>query len=496
MRPKRHPHRRAVCVTALTVVGDTFSVREFGARGDGRSKDTVAFQRAIDTAAERGGGVVVEPGRYLCGTVHLRSHVRIRLLAGATVAESPDLADFDPYERLDYDPECDRETSDFAVALFAGRDIEDVTILGPGTVDGSRTQRGNRGDRPGPKPLAFKGCQNVTVRDLSVVNAPNYAVSLLGCRHVRVDGVTVRNGYSDGIDPDSCQDVQIANCNIECYDDAICLKASGALGKPVRCENIVVTNCILHSASNHFKLGTESRGGFRNIVLSNCVFVARQSGAKAGRDRGGIALTQVDGGTIEGVSIQNVVMRDLYSSIFIRLGDRGRHPVGAIRDISLCGISGGSFEVPVVLAGLEGHPIERVSLSGLNLATVGGAGAAAVLPTDQKRSEYPESNMFGVPPAQALFARHVRGLQLSASRFRAGAADGRPYLALDDVRGGAFRDVEFGSPAPVAVLARRLSDFTFDDLAMPKGVASVRWQEERGRGVRFGAVARRTSTSR
>jgi polygalacturonase len=478
----------------LTVAGGTFSVREFGAKGDGRSKDTVAFQRAIDAAADRGGGVVVEPGRYLCGSVHLRSHMTIRLLAGATVAESPDLADFDPYERLNYDPECDRETSDFAVALFAGRDIEDVTILGPGTVDGNRTQRGNRGDKPGPKPLALKCCQNVTIRDLSVVNAPNYAVSLLGCQHVRVDGVTVRNGYSDGIDPDSCQDVQIANCNIECYDDALCLKASGALGKPVRCENIVVTNCILRGASNHFKLGTESRGGFRNIVLSNCVFVARQGGAQARRDRGGITLTQVDGGTIEGVSIQNVVMQDLYSPIFIRLGDRGRHPVGAIRDISLSGISGGGFEIPVVLAGLQGHPIERVSLNGLTLATVGRAAATTVLPNDQKRGEYPESNMFGVPPAQALFARHVRGLRVSASRFRSGAADGRPYLALDDVRGGAFRDVEFASPAPVAVLARRLSDFTFDGLAMPKGVASVRWQGAKGRGVRFGAVTRRTSS--
>jgi hypothetical protein len=135
-----------------------------------------------------------------------------------------------------------------------------------------------------------------------------------------------------------------------------------------------------------------------------------------------------------------------------------------------------------------------VSLSGLNLATVGGAAATTALPDEEKRGEYPESNMFGAPPAQALFARHVRGLRVSASRFRAGDADGRPYLALDDVRGGAFRDVEFGSSAPVAVFARRLSDFTFEGLAMPKGVTSVRWQGTRGRGVRFGAVTRRTSS--
>ncbi len=197
---------------------------------------------------------------------------------------------------------------------------------------------------------------------------------------------------------------------------------------------------------------------------------------------------------MERVSIRNLVMRDLYSSVFIRLGDRGKRPAGAIRDVSLSGISGGSCDVPLILAGLPGHPIENVSLRELNVATLGGAGSSSLFPDDEKRAAYPESNMFGDPPAQALFARHVRGLCVSDSRFQARAADGRSYLALDDVRGGVFRDIEFASPAPTTVLARDLSDCTFDGLVMPTDVACVQWQGPPGRNVSFGTVTRRVVT--
>jgi polygalacturonase len=95
-------------------------VRDHGARGDGKAKDTAAIQAAIDAAAP--GGVVFFPsGDYLSGTLRLRSRLRLRLAAGATLIASPDDADFDPCETLDYEPFADRETSDFAFALLQGR---------------------------------------------------------------------------------------------------------------------------------------------------------------------------------------------------------------------------------------------------------------------------------------------------------------------------------------------------------------------------------------
>src|SRR5581483_240934 len=100
-------------------------------------------------------------------------------------------------------------TTDFAHALISGRDLQRVAITGAGTIDMHRRRRN------GPKPIAFKRCRFVTVRGIRIVRAPNYAVSLGGCDDVLVEGVTIRQAYSDGIDPDCCRRVRIADCDIE-----------------------------------------------------------------------------------------------------------------------------------------------------------------------------------------------------------------------------------------------------------------------------------------
>src|SRR5215471_2887086 len=249
--------------------GSRFDVRQFGAKGDGQSKDTKALQAAMDAAGANGGTVYLSPGRYLSGTVRFKSHVTVFLDAGATLVFSPDKTDFDPYEKLSFHTPDDSETSDFHYALLRGQDVEHVTVAGPGTIEGNRTKRG------GPKPLAFKNCRHVTVRDITLQNSPNYNISLLGCDYVDILGVTILNGYCDGIDPDSCRFVRIANCFVESWDDAIVPKASFALGRRAATEHLTVTNCVLTTACNCFKLGTESCGDFKNITVSNCAMFGR-----------------------------------------------------------------------------------------------------------------------------------------------------------------------------------------------------------------------------
>jgi len=174
-----------------------FAVRRFGAKGNGLVKDTAAVQQAIDAAGRQGGRVYFGPGRYLCGTIRLRSHVTLHLENGATLAASPERPDFDAYEKLNYNSFSDEETTYFNYALIQGREVEHVAIIGPGQIDMARNRRG------GPKPIALKLCHHILVRDLSLENSPNYNISLLGCDFVDIDGVTIRNGYCDGIDPDS-----------------------------------------------------------------------------------------------------------------------------------------------------------------------------------------------------------------------------------------------------------------------------------------------------
>ena len=100
-----------------------FDVRERGAKGDGRAKDTRAIQAAIDAAARAGGTVRFPAGDYVSGTLRLRSHVTLRLEGEATLLASPDKDDFDPPEEPGYETFSDRETSDFSFALLQGRRV-------------------------------------------------------------------------------------------------------------------------------------------------------------------------------------------------------------------------------------------------------------------------------------------------------------------------------------------------------------------------------------
>lgn len=224
-----------------------------------------SLQAAIDAAARQGGGtVVIPPGRHAVASIQLRSHVSLFLENGAVLEMNSRDDAFSPPESLPYNPHADRDTSLFRPALFYGEGLENISISGPGLIEANRRRSG------GPKPIALRRCRRISLRDFQIQNAGNYAISLLGCRDVTIDGVTIRNSYKDGIDPDCCQSVRIANCFIESVNDAICLKSSPALGEKVLTENITVTNCTLRTASIHLKCGTESYGGFRNITFSNC----------------------------------------------------------------------------------------------------------------------------------------------------------------------------------------------------------------------------------
>jgi polygalacturonase len=200
---------------AVSVFAAT-NIRDFGAKGDGVAKDSAAIQAAIDRAASQGGGTVTLPaGRYLSGTIHLRSNITLHLENGAVLLASPDDVDFDPYEKLPFRSVSDEETTYFHRALIAAERVHEIAIEGRGVVDGNRTKRG------GPKTIAIKLCDRVSIRGITVRNSPNYSVSLWGCDYVDIDGITILNGYADGIDPDSCRYVRIANCYIDARDDAI-----------------------------------------------------------------------------------------------------------------------------------------------------------------------------------------------------------------------------------------------------------------------------------
>jgi len=419
--------------------GGNFKVTNYGAKGDGKTKDTGAVQSAIDSCATQGGGTVLFPaGTYLCGSIHLKNNVALFLDHGAVLRMSPDNADFDTYETLGFKTKGDKETSFFHYALIWGEDVSHLAILGTGTIDGNRTRRG------GPKPIALKRCREVTIKDITIRDSPNYCISMLGTDQVNISGVTILNGYCDGMDPDGCKNVRISDCSIDCFDDAIVPKASFSLGYLRSVENLTVTNCILASNCNAFKFGTETGGGFKNVVFSNSTILARKIGKPADS---GISLESVDGAEVEGVTISNIAMQDVISPIFLRLGNRGRDMEtprpGFVRNILISNITVTGASQASLLTGIPGYPVENVTICNVRVSCLGG-GSFSGLPESVPEliDKYPDTDMFGPIPTYGFYCRHVKNLKLQEIDLTLQKPDPRSAFHFEDVDRLKFTGIE------------------------------------------------------
>lgn len=446
--------------------GPVYSVRDYGAMGNGTTLDTAALQACIDACHANGGGTVEFPaGRYLSGTLFLKDNVRLHLSMGATLLGSADLSDY-PTITCNYPSRSDTYT---VRALLWGEGLHNVAISGDGVIDGQgalfrgkeaseeemaevtgiyREQGRHVPDKVyfnRPYVLRLISCRKVVVEGVTLRDSPMWMQHYLACEDVTIRGIHVFNhvaANNDMIDIDGCRNVTIADCYGDTDDDALTLKSTGA--SPT--ENVVIMNCILSSHCNALKAGTESAGGFNDITVTNCV-IRKSSVPKAmsGRSEGlaGIALEIVDGGRLERVSISNLTIQDTTAPIFLRLGDRGRaaklqapRPApGVFRDVSISNIvATGAGGTGCVISGIPGHYIENVRLSNVSMSFAGGGTREqALADVPEHESKYPESTMFGTLPAFGLYVRHVQGLVLDNVRLACVEPDARPALATDDV---------------------------------------------------------------
>jgi polygalacturonase len=427
-------------------------------------------------------------GKYLTGTVYLKNGVHLRVEQGATLLGSTNLADY-PVNYCKYPSRSDEYT---VRALIWGEGLEDVGITGTGTMDGQGAAfRGKKAEREELEtvnaPLEKEGryrlheryldrpylirlisCRRVLVENLSLRNSAMWMQHYLDCDFLTVRGINVYNhvsGNNDMIDIDGCRNVVVSDCVGDSDDDALTLKSTGARAT----EHVVITNCILRSHCNAIKMGTESAGGFRDIAISNCVIQRSQSAPKekefSGNINGlsGIALELVDGGSMERVSISNIVIEGTTSPLFMRLGNRGKAPkpsdpkpaVGTFRDVSISNVvATGAGSIGCAFSGIPGHCIENVTLSNINICFVGGKKEGDHgLDVPENEDKYPEGWMFGTLPAYGFYFRHVRGLRVSDVKLSYAESDGRPAVICDDVEDlrleGLQAQAEPGAPAQV-----------------------------------------------
>ncbi len=426
-----------------------FNICNFGAVGDGARIDTKAIQTAIDTCARSGGGTVFFPsGQYLSGTLFLKSNVTIFLDAGAILLGSKNLADY-PQTICEYRSYTDNYT---VRSLIYAEKVHNISITGRGTIDG----QGASFKTPKPHAEHYKErpyliriieCNNVTVRDVTIQNSAMWVQHYLACDNVNIDGIAVHsvvNHNNDGIDIDSCHKVRISNCEIYSGDDAIVLKATSNRD----CRDVTVTNCVLSSRGNAFKLGTESNGGFQNITMNNCTIYDTRECA--------IALEEVDGGTLERVNVDNIVIRNSGGAIFLRLGNRARpftskgpggphgtfimkpgttRPgMGSFRQVIISNVQAvGIDSIGCSITGLPGHPVEDITLQNIRIQFHGGGTQNLVDREIPEREEsYPSYRMFDALPSYGFFCRHANNVKFDHVQLEFKKDDVRPAMIFQD----------------------------------------------------------------
>ena len=399
----------------LSVKAERIDMRLAGASPSGTKLNTVLINKTIEKLNANGGGTLFFPaGKYLTGTIKLKSNITIELEAGATLLFSDNFDDYLPYVEMRHEGIMMKSFSPLIYAV----DAENITIKGEGKIDGQGKKwwdeffrviidLKNNGKRdinkyqtmwdqvndakvigseinedysealqrrffrpPFIQPIR---CKNVRIEGITIVNSPFWTVNPEFCENVSVDRVTIANPLSpntDGINPESCRYVHISNCHISVGDDCITLKSGRDLqarNLNAPNENITITNCTMLSGHGGVVIGSEMSGGVKKVVISNCVF--------DGTDRGiRIKSTRGRGGVVEDIQINNIVMRNIQEEAIVLDMLYSKMPIEPVtdrtpifRNINISNVTGSDVLIPIKIRGLEESPISNISFTNINI---------------------------------------------------------------------------------------------------------------------------------
>ena len=313
-----------------------FNVTDYGAVGDGKTLNTLAFKKAIEACHQSGGGMVMVPlGIFLTGAIELKSNVNLHMADNAIISFSVDPKDypivFTRWEGM--------ELMNYSSLIYAYGQ-ENIAITGNGTLNGNASddnwwawhkgkplkqlaarnylQELNYRQKDPTKRIFGDGsylrpnfiqpynCKNILISGVRIIGSPMWNVNPVLCENVTIDHIKIiaHGPNTDGVDPESCKNVLISNCYFDTGDDCIAIKSGRdedgrRIGKPA--ENHIIENCFMKDGHGGVGIGSEISGGVKNIYAVNCTMsspnLERILRIKTSSSRGGI--------------IQNIFLKDI-----------------------------------------------------------------------------------------------------------------------------------------------------------------------------------------
>ena len=478
---KAHPSLFTLHPSPLTCGGQF--TRPHHHPADGQTLCTAWLQQAIDSISRSGGGrLTLTAGRYLTGSLILRTGVELHLEKGATLLGSTNPYDYRP---VNVEATADTRADNSTMALIVADGANGIALTGSGTIDGqglllalaidSLHHTGERPDahynkrrqRPSevarPKLLFFHDCHDVRVEGLTLLGSACWGLSFDLCEQLTLRHLNIENrAYwnNDGIDLTDCRHALVADCHINAADDGVCLKSYHA---DSQCHDIEIARCDIRSSASAVKFGTASWGGFRNVHVHDI--------RVADTFRSAIAIESVDGADIDSILVERIDAVNTGNPIFIRLGHRRGERPGTLRNVTIqqlrCQVPFGrpdeAYDLrgpevdffhnpfPSSICGIPGHPVEGITIEDVDIVYPGRATRSmAYMPlwrasdVPEQADQYPEFSMFGELPAWGFYVRHADNLTFRNVRLTLADADFRPAFVFDDVRNLHFQQV---SPA-------------------------------------------------
>ncbi len=432
----------ATAQPAVAARPGVFSIRDYGAVGDGTTLDTTAINKAIEACAAAGGGqVVLPPGRYLSGTVHLKSHVTLFLEAGATLVGTKELDKYQYPIPPAFMPEA--RWGKWHRALILGDGLEDIAIAGQGVIDGNKVFDPAGEERMrGPHTFVFINCRKVTVRDVSFVDSANYAILFQISDQVDIRNVKFTGGW-DGVHfrgaPDRpCRDVSIVGCQFFTGDDSI----AGRYW-----ENTLISDCIVNSSCNGIRLIGPARG----LIIYDCLFYgpgihphrsSKRHNMLAGLNLqpGGWDATR---GSLDDVLISDITMHNVSTPFHFSLKSGNTAGNIVVNRVTATGV----YRAASSVESWAETAFKNVVFRDVTIEYKGGG-------TRKQASmsvKSPGVDARGLP-AWGFYARNVDNLQFDNARLRCEKEDLRPVLLCDDVRRLTLDGFKFPHSAEAASL--------------------------------------------